>query len=209
MREQGLSARRRRRRAWSSYAGEASPAPPNLPLRPDGTHDFSAPAPNRLWATDITEFRLPSDEKAYLSVVLDCFDGRPAGWSVGPRPTAALANSSLEAACASLAPGERPVVHSDRGGHYRWPGWVEVCRRHGLVRSMSRKGRSCDNARMEGFFGLLKSEFFHARDWAGWDAPGFMAELNAWLHRFRSERASAALGWRTPDENRRLLGYAV
>ena len=209
MREQGLSARRRRRRAWSSYAGEASPAPPNLPLRPDGTHDFSAPAPNRLWATDITEFRLPSDEKAYLSVVLDCFDGRPAGWSVGPRPTAALANSSLEAACASLAPGERPVVHSDRGGHYRWPGWIEVCRRHGLVRSMSRKGRSCDNARMEGFFGLLKSEFFHARDWAGWDAPGFMAELNAWLHRFRSERASAALGWRTPDENRRLLGYAV
>ena len=66
MREQGLSARRRRRRAWSSYAGEASPAPPNLPLRPDGTHDFSAPAPNRLWATDITEFRLPSDEKARL-----------------------------------------------------------------------------------------------------------------------------------------------
>ena len=168
-----------------------------------------APAPNVLWVTDITEFRLPCGSKAYLSAVVDCFDGRPAGWSTGPSPTARLADSSLEAACAPLAPGERPVVHSDRGGHYRWPGWVEACRRYRLVRSMSRKGASPDNARMEGFFGLLKSEFFHSRDWEGWDAWDFMAELNRWLHWFRSGRISEALGWRTPDENRRLLGYAV
>lgn len=209
MRERGLSAARRRRRAWSSYAGEASPAPPNLPLRPDGTHDFSAPAPNLLWVTDITEFRLPCGSKAYLSAVLDCFDGRPVSWSIGASPTARLANSSLEGACATLAPGERPVVHSDRGGHYRWPGWAEVCRCGRLVRSMSRKGRSCDNARMEGFFGTLKSEFFHVRDWRGADLGGFMVELNRWLHWFRSGRISESLGWRTPDENRRLLGYAV
>lgn len=210
MREEGLTARRPRRGPYSSYAGEPSPAPPNLPLRPDGTHDFSAPAPNRLWATDITEFRLPGDAgKCYLSAVLDCFDGRPVAWSIGRSPDARLANSSLEAACAALAPGERPVVHSDRGGHYRWPGWVEVCRRFRLVRSMSRKGRSCDNARMEGFFGTLKSEFFHGRDWEGVDRDGFMVELHRWLLWFRSGRASESLGWRTPDENRRLLGYAV
>ncbi|MBM6815911.1 IS3 family transposase [Olsenella uli] len=86
MRERGLSAARRRRRAWSSYAGEASPAPPNLPLRPDGTHDFSAPAPNLLWVTDITEFRLPCGSKAHLSAVLDCFGGRPVSWSIGASP---------------------------------------------------------------------------------------------------------------------------
>ena len=210
MREEGLSARgRRRARRWSSYAGERAPAPPNLPLRADGTHDFAAPAPNVLWVTDITEFRLPCGSKAYLSAVLDRFDGRPAAWSIGPSPTARLADSSLEAACATPAPGERPVVHSDRGGHYRWPGWIGLCRENRPVRSMSRKGASPDNARMEGFFGLLKSEFFHRRDWEGWDAWGFMAELNRWLHWFRSGRISGALGWRTPDENRRLLGYAV
>ena len=210
MREEGLSARgRRRARRWSSYAGEASEAPPNLPLRADGAHDFTAPAPNVLWVTDITEFRLPCGSKAYLSAVLDRFDGRPAAWSIGPSPTARLAASSLEAACATPAPGERPVVHSDRGGHYRWPGWIGLCRENRPVRSMSRKGASPDNARMEGFFGLLKSEFYHGRDWSGWDGGGFMAELNRWLHRFRSGRISGALGWRTPDENRRLLGYAV
>lgn len=211
MREEGLSARgRRRARRWSSYAGEASEAPPNLPLRADGTHDFTAPAPNVLWVTDITEFRLPGDAgRVYLSAVLDCFDGMPVSWRIGPSPTARLADSSLEAACATLAPGERPVVHSDRGGHYRWPGWVEVCRRFGLARSMSRKGRSCDNARMEGFFGTLKSEFFHGRDWEGVGRGGFMAELHAWLRWFRSGRVSESLGWRTPEENRRLLGYAA
>ena len=54
MREDGLVARRRRRRRYSSYAGEVSPAPPNLPLRPDGTHAFRAARPNELWVTDLT-----------------------------------------------------------------------------------------------------------------------------------------------------------
>lgn len=85
MREEGLEVvYNRRRRRWSSYAGEVSAAPPNLVAR-----DFSAPAPDELWVTDITEFRIPAG-KAYLSAVVDCFDGRPAGWRIGPSPTAAL-----------------------------------------------------------------------------------------------------------------------
>ena len=209
MRELGLAARRRRRRRWSSYDGEASPAPPNLPLRPDGSHDFSAARPNELWVTDITEFRVPSGGKCYLSPVIDCFDGRPVAWSIGPRPTAALADSSLEAACATLAPGEAPAVHSGRGGHYRWPRWIAICEANGLPRSMSRKGTSGDNARAEGFFGLLKQEFFYSADWEGVGLGEFMAALDAWMRWFRSGRMSQALGWLTPDEHRLALGYAV
>lgn len=90
MREEGLRARgRRRRRAWSSYRGEASPAPPNLPLLPDGPHLFRAGRPNELWVTGITEFRLPSGERRYLSPAIDCLGGRPVSWSVGPRPSRA------------------------------------------------------------------------------------------------------------------------
>ena len=120
----------------------APPAPVNLPLREDGTHDFRAAAPNELWVTDITEFRLPCGAKCYPSPVIDCFDGRPVAWSIGRHPTARLANSSLEAACGTLAPGEAPAVHSDRGGHYRWPRWIAICEANGLARSMSRKGMS-------------------------------------------------------------------
>ncbi|WP_416335511.1 transposase [Collinsella tanakaei] len=123
-------------------ASTAPPAPANLPLREDGTHDFRAAAPNELWVTDITEFRLPCGAKCYPSTVIDCFDGRPVAWSIGRHPTARLANSSLEAACGTLAPGEAPAVHSDRGGHYRWPRWIAICEANGLARSMSRKGMS-------------------------------------------------------------------
>ena len=38
--------------------------------------DIHAEAPNRLWVTDITEFRIPAG-KAYLSPVIDCHDGMP------------------------------------------------------------------------------------------------------------------------------------
>ena len=209
MREMGLTARRGRRRRWSSYAGETSPAPPNLPLRADGTHDFRAAAPNELWVTDITEFRLPSGARCYLSPVIDCFDGRPVAWSIGARPTAGLANSSLEAACATLAPGEAPAVHTDRGCHYRWPGWVAICEANGLARSMSRKGMSCDNARAEGFFGLLKQEFYYARDWRGAALGEFMGALDSWMRWFRSGRISQGLGWMTPDEYRASLRRPV
>ena len=134
--------------------------------------------------------------KAGGLVDLDAPDG-------GPR------NSSLEAAYAALAPGETPAVHSDRGGHYRWSGWIAICERRGLARSMSRKGTSGDNARAEGFFGLLKQEFFYSKGWKGVGAGEFMAELDAWMRWFRSGRISQALGWLTPDEHRLALGYAV
>ena len=205
MREEGLrpAYARRRRRGYSSYAGEVSKAPPNLVAR-----DFHAGAPDELWLTDVTEFRLPSGEKAYLSAVVDCFDGMPVGWSVGRSPNAGLANSSLLGALARRRPGVRTVVHSDRGCHYRWPGWAGICDAAGLVRSMSAKGCSPDNAACEGFFGRLKNEFFHWRDWRGVPAGEFMARLEAYLVYYCEGRIKESLGWLSPAEYRRRLGYA-
>lgn len=86
--------------------------------------DFRAAAPNRKWLTDITEFQIPAG-KVYLSPVIDCFDGLVVSWSIGTRPDAGLVNTMLDSAIATVAnSGERPVVHSDRGAHYRWPGWL-------------------------------------------------------------------------------------
>ena len=216
MREQGLRVVYRAKAGrYSSYAGEVDAAVPNLLLRPDGTHDFRAPRPNARWASDITEFRLPGDgPKVYLSPVIDLFDGKPVGWSISTRPDAELANSSLAAACSTLAPGEAPLVHTDRGGHYRWDGWKGICEAYGLTRSMSRKGRSPDNAAMEGFFGRLKNEFFYGRDWSGVGADAFIALLDAWMRRYSTARLRAfRIGGRTVydtiDGNRRRLGLAA
>ena len=204
MREEGLVVAYSKRRArYSSYKGEISDAPDNLVNR-----DFSAQAPNKLWLTDITEFGLGCG-KVYLSPVLDCFDGALASWSIGTSPNAHLANSSLEAACAALAEGERPVCHSDRGCHYRWPGWIAICERNGLVRSMSKKGCSPDNSAMEGFFGRLKNEFFHHRDWSGVSVPEFCRMLNAYLVYYNEQRPKQKLGWLSPMQYRKRMGLAA
>ena len=115
----------------------------------------------------------------------------------------------LEAACATLSPGEAPVLRTDRGCHYRWPGWAETCERHGVVRSMSRKGRSPDNAAAEGFFGRLKQEFYHGRDWSGVGFGEFRELLSGYLEYYNSRRIKRSLGWRSPDQYRRDLGLAA
>ena len=192
MRGLGLRVCYARRGRYSSYAGEIDAPAPNLLLRADGTHDFSAGRPNEAWVSDVTEFRLPDDgRKVYLSPVVDLFDGKPVGWAVGTSPDARLTESSLEMACATLGEGEAPVAHTDRGCHYRWPGWKAICGRHGLARSMSRKGTSPDNAACEGFFGNLKNEFFHGRDWSGWTAEAFMELLDGWMAAYSTVRLKA------------------
>ena len=130
----GITPRFKSRRRYGSYSGERTPAPANL------VDAASTPkAPNRLWAADITELHIGEGE-IYLSPLIDCYDGMPVAWSIGTSPTAELADTMLEQACATLSDGERPVIHSDRGCHYRWPGWIRICERHGLTRSMSAKG---------------------------------------------------------------------
>lgn len=209
MAENGLVAcNPKRRRRYSSYVGEVSEAPENTCLDGRGRHDFGAGRPNELWVTDITEFRMPAG-KCYLSPVIDCFDGMPVGWSIGTSPDADLANSSLLQACAQLKEGEHPRSHSDRGGHYRWPGWVSICEEHGLVRSMSRRGCSPDNSRAEGFFGRLKVEFFYGRDWEGVTIEEFMGTLHGYMVWYRDERRKSDLGYRSPTQYRRELGLAA
>lgn len=146
---------------YSSYKGELTKAPKNLVDR-----DFHAERPNTLWVTDLTEFSIPAG-KAYLSPVIDCYDGMPVAWTIGTSPDSALANGMLADACSTLKDGEKPIIHSDRGCHYRWPEWIRICKEHGLTRSMSAKGCSPDNAAAEEFFGRLKQEFFHKRSFAG------------------------------------------
>ena len=204
MKQACLVAATSKRRRYGSYMGEISPAPDNLLNR-----DFSAGAPNEKWLTDITEFQIPAG-KVYLSPMIDCFDGMVVSWSIGTRPSADLVNTMLDAAVDTVAAsGERPVVHSDRGGHYRWPGWLTRIAEAKLVRSMSRKGCSPDNAACEGFFGRLKIEMFFARDWLSTTIDEFVAALDAYIRWYNDVRIKSSLGFRSPAENRTILGIAV
>ncbi|MGI6230579.1 MAG: IS3 family transposase [Tractidigestivibacter sp.] len=217
MRAGGMVARRTRRRArYSSYAGEPDERPANLPLSADGrSHDFSAPAPDRMVVTDVTEFRVGGGRKVYLSPVVDCFDGMPVSWSASTSPDAGLCVSSLRSYLSQLPGGHGPVVvHTDGGCQYRSGAWKALCAERGATRSMSRKGRCGDNARAEGFFGTLKEEFYNGRDWSGVGPEEFVEDLGRFIGWYRSGRlkrfgGGAGSGYETIAGRRRRLGYAT
>ena len=200
MSEEGLVVRRIKHRKYSSYIGEISPEVANIINR-----DFHAEQPNEKWLTDITEFSIPAG-KVYLSPIIDCFDGLAVTWTIGVSPSSELVNSMLDAAIAELSDSERPIIHSDRGGHYRWPGWIERMDSAGLIRSMSKKGCSPDNSACEGFFGRLKNEMFYNRSWRGVTIEEFIKKLDAYLHWYNEDRIKESLNWMSPLEYRRSLG---
>ena len=129
----------KRRRRYSSYRGEISDAPPNLVER-----DFRAGGPNELWLTDITEFKLPSEEKAYLSPVIDCFDGLVVSWRIGrartrPSPTArwrTRAGRSRRASARSATRTGGAITDGPGGSAYaRETAWSAPCRGRAAART--------------------------------------------------------------------------
>lgn len=192
-----------KRKKYSSYLGEISPAVPNVIGR-----NFHADKPNLKWLTDITEFHIPAG-KVYLSPIIDCFDGLPVSWTIGTSPDADLVNTMLDEAINTLKTDEHPLIHSDRGSHYRWPGWIERMEKAGLTRSMSKKGCSPDNSACEGFFGRLKNEMFYNRKWDGVSIDEFISILDIYIHWYAESRIKLSLGGLSPLQYRKALGYTA
>jgi transposase InsO family protein/transposase-like protein len=203
MKQERLAVKNRKKRKYSSYKGEISPAVNNLIKR-----DFHAEKPNEKWLTDITEFSIRAG-KVYLSPIIDCLDGMPISWTIGTSPNAELANTMLRDAISKLGPDDRPIVHSDRGCHYRWPDWIKIMQDAGLTRSMSKKGCSPDNSACEGFFGHLKTEMFYGRNWDRYSLDEFIQEVDDYMHWYCKDRIKSTLGGLSPLDYRRSIGVGV
>lgn len=228
MREGNMRGRRpRATKSWNSYTGESDNRPANIPRErikeakqagkgptdPKIIHDFSAEAPGIMVVTDVTEFKV-GNAKAYLSPIIDCFDGRPEAWSISRHPDSKLTDSSLVKYAAARPKEEATVVHSDGGTTYRSQSWKDICSRHGFIRSMSNKGNCGDNARAEGFFGTLKEEFYHGKDWSKTTFEKFAEELDSYINWYRDGRLKAfkengKIVYDTITGRREKLGYSI
>ncbi|MDH5107167.1 IS3 family transposase, partial [Lentilactobacillus diolivorans] len=188
-----------KRQKYNSYAGELTPAVPNLLKR-----NFKAVRPNTKWLTDISEFIIPAG-KVYLSPLIDCFDGQVVSWSIGTSPNAQLVNTMLKEGAKVLEVKEKPIVHSDLGSHYRWPEWINLMKTFSLTRSMSKKGCTSDNSACEGFFGRLKTEFFYNQSWKHISQKDFIKELDTYLNWYNTKRRKNSLGGKSPQEYRQIV----
>ncbi len=163
---------------------------------------------NEKWLTDITEFAIPAG-KVYLSPIVDCFDGLLVNWNISTSPDALLVNSMLDDAAKLLSVEAKPIIHSDRGVHYRWPGWIDRMEKNGFIRSMSKKGCSPDNSACDGVFGRIKNEMFYNADWSGVNISEFIGILNDYLYWYNEKIIKKSLGYLSPIEYRHRLGLVT
>ena len=182
MKELGLVCRVRIKK-YRSYKGEVGKIAPNLLSR-----NFYAEKPNQKWVTDVTEFSL-FGQKMYLSPILDLHNGYLVSYTISERPVLGMVISMLEKAFETIPDGTGLVLHSDQGWQYQHKQYQRMLRRKGIRQSMSRKGNCLDNAVMENFFGLLKSELLYLQEFRSLDH--FKQELVDYLDYYNNRRIKA------------------
>jgi transposase InsO family protein len=113
------------------------------------------------WVSDIT-FILTTDGWLYMTTVIDLEDRKVIGWSFSKGMTAEETTiQAFKMAIKNRPPQKGLIFHSDRGTQYCCYKFANLLERHGITRSMSRKGNCWDNAVAESFFKTLKVELVY------------------------------------------------
>lgn len=186
-----------RTKAYKSFKGEIGVTAPNHLER-----QFVAEGVNQKWVTDVTEFKVPGG-KLYLSPIMDLCTGQIITHTMDTRPSLEMVTSMLRQALAKLPEGDKPMLHSDQGWHYRMPVFQDLLAQRGLQQSMSRKGNCHDNASMESFFAVLKTEYFHLNTFGS--AEELEAGVTEYIQYYNTERIKMKLGGLTPEAYRNRL----
>jgi transposase InsO family protein len=152
MQERGLKGKVRRRWVKTTDSKHDQPVAANVLDR-----NFEATAPNQRWAGDVTYLRTP-DGWLYLAVILDLYSRRVVGWALSPFNDRRLALRALEMAVKRRRPAPGLIHHTDQGSPYASEDYQRALEAHGMICSMSRKGNCYDNAVMESWFGMFKTE---------------------------------------------------
>lgn len=184
-----------RLRKYRSYRGEAGTIAPNLLER-----NFKADKPNQKWVTDVTEFKL-FGTKLFLSPIMDLFNGEIISYNISQKPNFQQTTDMLDKAFRKIPKDTNLILHSDQGWQYRLAKYHERLKKKGIVQSMSRKGNCYDNAAMENFFGLLKSELFYLQKFKSIDH--FTKELITYIHYYNNERIKQKLRGLSPIKYRK------
>jgi transposase InsO family protein len=183
-----------RPKRYKSYRGQLSRVAPNTLDR-----CFETAKPNTKWVTDVTEFNIRG-QKVFLSPILDLYNREIVSYQVATTPHLKMVMTMLDRAFARLKEHEGLILHSDQGWQYQMDEYRKALSEQGRGLSMSRRGNCHDNAVMENFFGIMKSEFFHGHQFANVDA--FISELHDYISYYNHDRIKVKLKGLSPVDYR-------
>lgn len=202
MRENEITPPRKKKYRVTTDSNHKNPVAPNVLQR-----DFTSPAPNRRWVSDIT-YVWTWAGWLYLAVVLDLFSRRVVGWAMDSRlDTESLTLNALHMALRNRAPDRGLIHHSDRGTQYTSGDFRKVLDARGIVCSMSRRGDCWDNAVAESFFATLKLDLIFRRTFRT------RREARQAIYRYievfyNRQRRHSYLGYHSPAEFEELASSA-
>jgi transposase InsO family protein len=187
----GIRCRQKRKFKATTDSGHTMPVADNVLKQ-----DFSTTAPNQVWVTDLTY--IPTEEGwLYLVGHKDLFTAEVVGYAMGARMTRDLFKASLLRAVWAKRPAAGLIHHSDRGSQYCSPQYRALLETHGMTASMSKKGDCYDNAPMESFWGILKTELVHHRRYRTREEA--IREITEYIEVFYNrQRRQARLGYLSP-----------
>ena len=193
MMELGLKCEMRKVR-YHSYKGEIGRTAPNILDR-----RFKADRPYQKVATDVTQINI-AGSKIYLSPVLDMYDGEVLSYTISETPNLKMVMDMLNQLYKKIDIPEGMLMHSDQGWHYQHAAYRQSLESHNIIQSMSRKGNCLDNAMMENFFGIMKSELLYPNKYTS--VQLFIKDLEEYMYYYNNERIKLRLNGLSPVQFR-------
>jgi len=143
-----------------------------------------------------------------LSSILDLYSRDIISYTISVRPLLSMIMEMLYQAFAQIHDGFNLILHSDQGWQYQHKHYQAMLKSNGVSQCMSRKGNCLDNAVMENFFGLLKSELLYLQYF---DSMGhFKAELINYMDYYNNRRIKVKLKGLSPAIHRQqALAFAL
>jgi putative transposase len=179
---------------YKSYKGENGKIAPNILKR-----NFKATAPNQKWATDVTEFNV-SGNKLYLSPIIDLYNAEIISYELTERPVLNQVVVMLKKAFKKIPSNTNLILHSDQGWQYQNKLYQYLLQKKGVTQSMSRKGNCLDNAIIENFFGILKSELFYLKKYNS--ISQLKQDIKEYINYYNNERIKSNLNKMSPIKYR-------
>lgn len=189
----GLLVRKRRRRVSTTMSYHRFRKWPNL------TRDYVPTAPNQLYVSDITYWKIQG-RHVYISLVTDAYSHKIVGHHVADTLEVVESKQAIARALSDL-PRERCgqlIHHSDRGIQYCSSEYVSLLQDNGIRISMTENSEPTENAIAERVNGILKEEYLS--HYLVTDLEQAREKLEMAVKLYNGERPHMSIGNLTPDQ---------
>lgn len=137
---------------------------------------------------------------------MDLYNGEIISYTIGRQMNLSLIIEMMEKAFKKIPPHTELILHSDQGHLYKHPYYMDRIKKKGIIQSMSAKGNPYDNAPIESFFALLKTELFYLQKFSS--IKQLEDKIHGYIKYYNQKRIKVKLNglspvkYRTQNNNR-------